>query len=138
VHPIQHQAIMFSLPSNVILRRSVADLLGGFPEDAVFRGRSAGEDACFRQALHANFEVATTTDKFQRYRVRRGSHFDYFLDRTEIVDGKIVFKHRAPEESSGAMATATLRYQENLRARLRAAAFSTALAQLQAAASAPA
>jgi hypothetical protein len=40
-----------SLPSNVIVKRSVAELLGGFPEDETYRGTAAGEDCAFRSLL---------------------------------------------------------------------------------------
>src|SRR5437764_381326 len=38
VHPVQLDAVVASLPSNLVVRKGVADLVGGFPEDAALRG----------------------------------------------------------------------------------------------------
>jgi glycosyltransferase involved in cell wall biosynthesis len=91
VHPVQLEAIAGSLPSNVMVRKNVATLMGGFSEASVFRGPVAGEDVCFRQALANWFKVRHRTEKFLRYRVQPGSHFDVFLDRTQVVNGKLKF-----------------------------------------------
>src|SRR5208282_4476474 len=98
VDPVQRWVMVQSLPSNVILKKSVADLLGGFPEDAVFRGKAAGEDCAFRNLLATTFEIIYDETEFLRYLVKRGSHFDYFLDRTLVVDNKVIFKENSPEE----------------------------------------
>jgi glycosyltransferase involved in cell wall biosynthesis len=120
LHPAQREALIYSLPSNMIVRRDVAELLGGFPEDAAFRGASAGEDVAFKRALVATFDVVVMTDECLRHVVRPGSHLDYFLDRSEVVDGKLVAKERSPEEVSGAVAAATARYRAAVARRIAA------------------
>jgi predicted O-methyltransferase YrrM len=89
VHPLQHQRIINSLPSNLITKTAVARLLGGFPENPLFRGRAAGEDFAFRKVLSESFEVSFLTGKYLRYLVRRGSHFDLFLNRSEVVGDRL-------------------------------------------------
>ena len=122
IHPLQYRAIVDSIPSNVLLRTSVAHLLGGFPEDVTFRGRAASEDFCFKLALIEEFQVFRAKQKCLRYLVRPGSHFDFFLDRTEVIDGRLVFKEVTPEEASGAMAAARRAYRSAFRQRVEATA----------------
>jgi len=117
VHPAQLRAVIGSLPSNLMLRKEAADLLGGFPEDKAFRGRSAGEDIAFKTALSTWFKVIECSEKFLRYRVRAGSHFDYFLDRSKVVNGKLTLIEQSAEERSGALAAAQQRYFDQVRKR---------------------
>lgn len=119
VHPVQLQAITMSLPSNIIVRRAVAEAVGGFPEDEAFRGPNAGEDVAFKQIIMENFQGGMLNMPGLRYRCRRGSHFDYFLDSSEVVDGQLRFT-RAPEEDvSGARPAALARYRAAFRDRMR-------------------
>src|SRR5579859_4242969 len=106
VLPAQLDAMVWSMPSNMIMRRSVADLLGGFPEDPAFRGAHASEDMVFKQALTAMFRVGWIRHPFLRYRVHRGSHFDLFLDTTSVVDGEL----RYLKDSNDAVDVATAIY----------------------------
>lgn len=101
IHPLHHAAVVNSIPSNVMVRRGVAEILGGFPEDAAFRGKGAGEDVVFRNLLSANFLTFQLEQPFLRYRVRRGSHFDLFLDSTEIADGALRPTRQEPEDLDG-------------------------------------
>lgn len=120
----QHLAAMAnSLPSNVVVRADVVDLIGGFPEDPAFRGPTAGEDIQFRHALRRWFGEQSCTNRLFHYRVRRGSHFDRFLDNSYVEDGRLKF-HRSPELATHdqAMAEAQKRYQGRIRARLATAA----------------
>jgi FkbM family methyltransferase len=98
VHPVQLNAIISSLPSNLMVRKAVVELMGGFPESNAFHGPIAGEDACFRMALGRWFRVRHRPEPFLRYLVKRGSHFDLFLDRTEVQNGQLVFVKKHPEE----------------------------------------
>jgi glycosyltransferase involved in cell wall biosynthesis len=91
VHPVQLEAVTGSLPTNVMVRKSVAALMGGFPESSAFRGPVAGEDICFRQALAIWFKVCHRAEKLLRYRVKQDSHFDRFLDSTQVVNGELKF-----------------------------------------------
>jgi FkbM family methyltransferase len=120
VHPVQLEAIVGSLPSNLMVRKAVLDLMGGFPESSVFRGPIAGEDVCFRLALAQCFKVRHRPEQFLRYRVKRGSHFDLFLDRTQVHEGELVFVKQLVEEE--AMRAATRAYIEDVGRRVSAAA----------------
>src|SRR5262249_26472873 len=118
IHPVQMRALTSSSPSNLLVCRAAVDLIGGFPEDRGYRTRRGGEDQVFRQVLHEWFQVGWCEEKFLRYLVRPGSHFHYFLDRTEVVDGKLVFTERTPEEASGETDAARQRNREQVRRRI--------------------
>jgi hypothetical protein len=111
-----------SLPSNVIVKRSVAELVGGFPEHETYRGKAASEDCAFRGLLANMFDTLFDETKFLRYLIRRDSHFDYFIDRTHVVDNQVIFKEHTLEELSPAFAEASRNYQERCRQRILAAA----------------
>lgn len=115
VLPAQMDAMVWSMPSNMIMRRSVADLLGGFPEDVAFRGKHASEDMIFKQALTAMFRVGWIRHPFLRYRVHRGSHFDLFLDTTTVVDGELKYL----KDSDDAVDVATAIYMSNAGRRMQ-------------------
>ncbi len=72
-----------SAPSNIIVRRSIALAIGGFPEGSAFRTKRAAEDYAFRTALHKWGIVTPTDGVYLEYTVKRGSHFDLFLDASE-------------------------------------------------------
>ena len=72
-----------SVPSNIIVRRSIALAIGGFPEGPAFGTKRGGEDIAFRAALREWGNVFRLEGVFLEYRVRRGSHFDLFMDATE-------------------------------------------------------
>jgi glycosyltransferase involved in cell wall biosynthesis len=118
VHPLQLEAAASSFPSNLLVRRAVADLIGGFPEDDAFRGKAAGEDVMFKTALCNWFKVVQCEQKFLRYRVRQGGHFDFFLDRTRVVDGRLVATAHSAEEQSGELLGARRRYFDRIAQRV--------------------
>jgi|SRR5262245_54078978 glycosyltransferase involved in cell wall biosynthesis len=78
VDPVLYEALVASIPSNVLLRTSVARLLGGFPEADCFRGASGWEDIVFKSGLFDEFTVLGMKEKVLRYFVRPGSHFELF------------------------------------------------------------
>jgi hypothetical protein len=55
---------------------------------------------------------------YLRYRVRRDSHFDYFLERSQAVEGRLVFTAQTAEDRSGALAAAARQYQEQVAQRM--------------------
>jgi glycosyltransferase involved in cell wall biosynthesis len=118
VHPVQLDAVIGSLPSNLLLCRVAVDLLGGFPEGPAFRGAAAGEDIQFRLALQHWFQLLWCPERFLRYRVRRDSHFEYFLERSQVVGDKLVFSAQTAEEKNGAAAAAARLYHEQVARRL--------------------
>jgi glycosyltransferase involved in cell wall biosynthesis len=122
VHEIQLQSIVVSLPSNLIVRRGVAEMLGGFPEAPVFRGKAAGEDIAFRFALRDWFNLIAIPEPFLLYRAKRGSHLDFFLDRSRVIDGKIVLTSSTDEEKSGELAAAHRLYNDRIAQRFAALA----------------
>ncbi len=83
VSAAQKRLMEQSIPSNIIVRRSMAVAIGGFPEGPAFRTKRAGEDAAFRDALYAWGKVRRLEEVFLEYRIRRGSHFDLYLDASE-------------------------------------------------------
>jgi FkbM family methyltransferase len=120
VHPVQLNAIVGSLPSNLMVRKAAVELMGGFPESSVFQGPIAGEDACVRLALARWFKVRHRPEPFLRYRVKRGSHFDIFLDRTQVQNGELVFVKKLPEEQE--LSNATRAYIESVGRKVSASA----------------
>jgi FkbM family methyltransferase len=89
VHPLHVAMLANSLPSSLIARREIARSLGGFPEGSAFRTRYACEDIAFRNALREWGNIHRLEGISLKYRVRPGSHFDAFLDRTRIENGKM-------------------------------------------------
>jgi tetratricopeptide (TPR) repeat protein len=120
VDPVQLAAVVRSIPTNLLIRRAVVELLGGFSEAAGFRGPFGGEDIAFRGALARHFRLAQTDHPFLRYRVRSGSHLDKFLDRSAVIDGQLVFTRPTPQEASGAFSTALAEYLDRVRDRVEA------------------
>jgi glycosyltransferase involved in cell wall biosynthesis len=120
IHPVQREALLYSLPSNMVVRRDVAELIGGFPEDAAFRGPAAGEDIAFKRAVMDAFVVVVIADEGLRHFARPGGHLDYFLDRTEVRDGELAIKTRSREEATGALTAATERYRAAVARRIEA------------------
>jgi hypothetical protein len=121
--PLQLKAVVLSSPSNLMIRRSVFELLGGLPEGEIFRGPSGGEDATFRMALTGFFHVGHCEEKFLRYWVKSESHFLYFLNRSSVVDGRIVMSTLTSEEESGDVQSARQAYFQRARERIEAARF---------------
>jgi FkbM family methyltransferase len=83
VTELQKRNLELILPSNIIVRRSIALAIGGFPEGPAFRTKRAGEDVAFRGALREWASVFRLEGVFLEYTVKRGSHFDLFLDGYE-------------------------------------------------------
>jgi glycosyltransferase involved in cell wall biosynthesis len=99
IAPQQLGAIVGSLPGNLLLRRSVAEWIGGFPEDPAFRGPAAGEDLAFRRALARWFRLGQVDEPLYHYHVRPGSYLLRFLQRSRIESGRLVVE-RGPEGES--------------------------------------
>jgi glycosyltransferase involved in cell wall biosynthesis len=118
-HPVQAAAAAGSAPGNLLVRRSVALLIGGFPTDGVFRGRHAGEDVAFRTVLRNYFTVDHLDARLYRHYLRPGCHFYRFLDRSRVeADGKLVFTE--PPENVTALLSGIAAHSRRFEARLRA------------------
>ena len=122
--PMRYTALVNSGPSNVVVRRAVAQLIGGFPESSTFRGESAGEDIVFRTILSECFPQVHLADKLLRYHVKEGSHLERFLERTDIDDRGLTFGRLTKEESEGAIDREGGIFLELFAERVRAAASS--------------
>lgn len=106
---------MSSVPWNVLVRRNVFWQAGAFPVDPEFRKKLAGEDIAFKQALKHYFAVGTDLSRqLLRHHLRDGSATDNYINRTEIVDGQIVFKEVFENESSGEWNAALQRHWGNV------------------------
>lgn len=119
VHPLQLHAMVGSIPSNMMVRRAIADIIGGFPDDPAFRGPTAGEDVAFKQALFQHFAVGFVHHPFLRYRVTRGSHFDRFLDSSTVQGDRLAFTQTAAVDLDGSRPAALGAYQARAVARIR-------------------
>ena len=106
-----------SIPGNLIIRTEIARLIGGFPMSPAFRGRSAGEDLEFRKQLQRCGNMARIEQKFYKYRVQPGSHFDFFIDRAVNEQGQRQVKVRSQEEMNGSYAQALRQYEDDVRQR---------------------
>ena len=121
-HPVQAAAAAGSAPGNLLVRRSVALLIGGFPTDAAFRGRHAGEDVAFRTALKKYFVIEYLEAKLYRHYLRPGCHFYRFLDRSRVdAGGKLVFTEHP--ENVEKLISGIAAHSQRLEARLRAIDF---------------
>jgi Glycosyl transferase family 2 len=120
VQPQHVQAMAACLPSNLMTRRGIVEIVGGFPEHPAFRGKSAGEDVAFRRVIDGNFWVGRITHPFLRYRIMRGSHFDLFMDSSEVVDGQLRITRLTQEDMDGTKSAAAQAYAASVAARLAA------------------
>lgn len=98
----RYPTTMNSVPWNVLVRRHAFWQAGGFPVDAEFRKKLAGEDIAFKQAIKHYFAVGSDFSRHLiRHHLRDGSATDNYINRTEIVNGEIIFKEVFENESSG-------------------------------------
>ena len=112
VLPWQQELMEASLPSNIVLRTEAARDIGGFPTQRAFRGQAAGEDYVFRSQLAAHGKVVKILKPLFKYRAQRGSHFDFFLDRVSLREGRLEFSRMSQEESDGSLLAAVREYQQ--------------------------
>ncbi len=117
IEPWQKKAMEDVTPGDLIVRTEIARQIGGFPIDRAFRGRGAGEDCIFRQQVLAAGKMVKLQSPMLKYRVRPGSHFDYFLDRAIMRDGKIEMLYHSDEEVNGTFVEATRAYEEDIQRR---------------------
>lgn len=111
----RYQAVMNSVPWNVLVRRHAFWQAGAFPVDSGFRAKPAGEDMVFKHALKHFFTVGSDLSRqLVRHHLRDGSATDNYLNRTEVVDGGIVFKGEFEDEKNGQWSAAMNRHWEGL------------------------
>jgi len=117
IEPWQKSAMEDVAPGNLIVRTEIARQVGGFPIGKGYRGRGAGEDQAFRHQVFAVGKMAKLQAPMMKYTVRPGSHFDYFLDRAQLKDGKIEMLYHSEEEVDGTMFEANSKYEEEIQQR---------------------
>ncbi|MDK9722450.1 MAG: glycosyltransferase family 2 protein [Rhodospirillales bacterium] len=118
--PAHYDITYNSIPSNMVVKRHVFDILGGFPEDPVFRGQLAGEDVAFYEGVQRLFNLARAADKLLSYSCPPGSHlFKLVHDCPVGADGQAHFPE-TPERAE--LGRAIGRYIQQGRDRLRLAA----------------
>jgi len=120
VHALHVSGAINFMPSNKMLRRSTVELIGGFPDDAVFRTGMAGEDGVFFQVLAKYFQSFFEPEKLCRYYVGPNSHFSRFVRRTRVVNGKLEFLELEEIEKSGALTATALDFERRFLERCRA------------------
>ena len=84
--------IAYSYPCNMVVRKEIFSLLGGFPIDTRFRGPLGGEDDCFFRALSTLFRYQFLGEELVVYRNRPGSHLEVYLSRTSVENGRVIFR----------------------------------------------
>jgi tetratricopeptide (TPR) repeat protein/ADP-heptose:LPS heptosyltransferase len=117
VEPWQRETIENTLPSNIVMRTETVRALGGFPEHSAFRGESSGEDGALRSELKKHGKIAKIPRVLLQHNVCVGSHFDYFLDRAVLENGRIAFRWLSKAERDGSLRSAIADYRENIRRR---------------------
>jgi len=120
VHDLHIAGAVNFMPSNKLLRRATFELIGGFPEDAVFRTGMGGEDGVFFQVLMKYFQTCFEPAKLLRHYVGPSSHFSRFVKRTRVVNGKLEFVELEEIERSGALTAAALEFEKRFLERCRA------------------
>lgn len=109
-----------SIPSNMVVRRYVFDILGGFPEDGIFRSDLAGEDVAFYEAVQRLFNLARAQDRMLRYACPPGSHLFRLIEDCPLdPDGQAHYPDTPERQELG---RAIGRYITAARGRLQTAA----------------
>lgn len=92
--------------TNIICRRSVFLASGGFPTAAIWRSPIAGEDGAYRFVLMEYWNGAACDFPALKHWAKEGGATVHFLDRTKVVDGKVVFVETHELERSGELQAA--------------------------------
>jgi glycosyltransferase involved in cell wall biosynthesis len=130
VHPLHLAGAVNFMPSNKMLRRSVVEIIGGFPEDQRFRSGMGGEDGVFFQVLQKYFRTFFEPGKFCRHYVGANSHFSRFVHRTRVENGKLVFVELEEFEASGQLNALATEFERRFLDRCRALRNSTVFPEL--------
>jgi glycosyl transferase family 2 len=118
VEPWQRQAIESTIPGTILVREETVRQTGGFPTDPAFRGKVGGEDGVFRLELPKFGDVLAIDHPALRYRVRPGSHFDFFLNRSTFKDGRVGFGQDSTQEADGTFQRAVNEYRSQVAGRM--------------------
>jgi len=110
------RAITNSVPSNLIVRRELAQAIGGFPESRDFRTKLAGEDVVFRDTVRNWGNIWRLNDVFLDYTVRPGGHFDRFMDRARVENDTLQL---LPDENDSVVSQGVSEYVRQTTQRMR-------------------
>lgn len=99
----RYMSLLVSSACNLFLRKSAFERIGGFPEDARFRGPLGGEDAAFSRAAEDYLSpIGYLPEAFYRVHDRPDSHLQTFLRNTRVVDAQVFeFLEIRPEQQAG-------------------------------------
>jgi tetratricopeptide (TPR) repeat protein len=112
------KAASFSYPCNMVVRKEVFLVLGGFPTEVHYRGPLGGEDVAFAQTLTTLFHCLHIPYALVRHNNRPGSHLDKFLNRTRVENGKIIFTNHDPSFKEQEIFAATEDYFKQAQGKL--------------------
>lgn len=95
----RYRAAVLSSVTGLLIEREVFGALGGFPEDAAFRGHNGGEDVAFMEAVKGHCQPIGRID-WPCYRVwsQAGSHVDNFLANTRLTQDGFEFVRLDPDQ----------------------------------------
>lgn len=113
----RYASAVLSSVHGLIIKRSVFNALGGFPENPAFRGPVGGEDVAFMQALIEYFQPIGKIDR-PVYRVwsKAGTHIDNFLMNTLLTETGFSFATlHQDQRDGGIIETALNEYLVSLR-----------------------
>ena len=96
--------------TNIVFRASVFRASGGFPTDALWRSRIAGEDGVYRTGLARNWHAVQCDHPAVVHRAREGGATVYFLDRSEVRNDRVVITRLEPMELNGELEAAQKEY----------------------------
>ncbi len=92
IDPVHYDAVTRSLATTMLLRRRAFQFVGGWPEGEVFRQHPGGcEDIAFQDLFGYCFNVGLIEKRLYNYTCRPGNALEQFLNRSSVLEGKLVF-----------------------------------------------
>ena len=92
IDPIRYNAVVKSLATTMLLRRTAFEICGGWPEGEVFRNHpSGGEDIAFQTLFGFCFNTGILQQKLYNHTLRPGNGLDQFLSRSNVIGDDVVF-----------------------------------------------
>ena len=117
VDPLRHRAAVNSSSSNILIRRGVIDLIGGFPERRFITG---GQDVAVSKILDKYFKTLRDERPLLIYHIHANSHFGRFLADTRVENGEIIRVRVSAEQESGLVDLKMLMHERAFQERARA------------------
>jgi glycosyltransferase involved in cell wall biosynthesis len=101
--------------TNFLFRKSVFMASGGFPTAPIWRTAVAGEDGVFRTGIARNWHARQIPHPALTHRAKERGATVFFLDRTEVKDGRVVMTRLEPIEMNGELDAAQNEFWDNAR-----------------------